>query len=793
MSHSFQLLARPKSEARPLLREHLVSVSKKCQAILSDVSSFSDAFDLQTGSHDILTLCKIIGGGHDVGKATNYFQKYVTGQKVDQMLKAHSPLSALYAYHVSSAIFGKSNPRYSFFRLIALTSVLSHHGALASPLQNFSILKEWIDNRLENQINAIKNAKNELNLILGEIGLPVFPEFQEIKSGFFGLLKDIKTVFSYSKKYWLANFYLSNLLFSSLIDADRMDAAGIETPIRRDINVEIVKKYAEQISKEHEHSRLTNPERARMRSRLFSEMGVKAKNVSLDKRIFSLTAPTGCGKTLAGLYFALVLRERIKTTKKITPRIIYVAPFLSILDQNFEEFKRIFKIPEKAKQTELLLRHHHLSELSYETFQEAGRETYSPAESEILIEGWNAEIIVTTFVQFLNTILGARASQLRKFHNLVGSIVILDEVQCVPAKWWLLIRESLKFLAQRFKMCFVLMTATQPIIFDPNEIDELVENHQDYFANNYVALRIGPRIHLKEFTKKVIERIENEKKSTMILMNTIGSATYLYNALTKSPLSKFISLEYLSAELLPVHRTKKLENIHKELSDSKPLVLVTTQVVEAGVNLDFDTVIRDMGPVDSIIQAAGRCNREGTKDPAKSIVEIFEVYDEKGTFCKRIYGDFSIEKARNALTKWKSTNAFSDLAQQYYLETREGLSDEKSKRIIDGLVKLDYERLGEFVIIEEVPSRSVFVEFDEKAMKVWKKYGSLEGEMNRNQKREKFLEIKNDLYDYVINIPEKYAGAIPKSKGFWFIGNDQIERFYDKRTGFKREVLSSVI
>ncbi len=97
------------------------------------------------------------------------------------------------------------------------------------------------------------------------------------------------------------------------------------------------------------------------------------------------------------------------------------------------------------------------------------------------------------------------------------------------------------------------------------------------------------------------------------------------------------------------------------------------------------------------------------------------------------------------------------------------------------------------LVIEEVPSCSVFVEWDGKATKLWKKYENLEGEIDRKQRREKFLEIKNDLYNYVINVPEKYVGAIPKDKGFWFIDNNQIERFYDERTGFKREVPSSVI
>jgi CRISPR-associated endonuclease/helicase Cas3 len=306
-----------------------------------------------------------------------------------------------------------------------------------------------------------------------------------------------------------------------------------------------------------------------------------------------------------------------------------------------------------------------------------------------------------------------------------------------------------------------------------------------------VRLLVESRIQLNEFAKKIFEIIENERKSMMILMNTIGSATYLYNVLAKS-FSNSGPLEYLSAELLPIHRERKLKLIHDKLSASEPLVLVTTQVVEAGVNLDFDNVIRDMGPVDSIIQAAGRCNREGNKDPSKSHVKIFEVYDGNVTFCRQIYGDFAIEKAHSALRRWNPEKTFSELAQLFYQETREGLSNEKSRQILEGLGRLDYEKLREFVIIEEIPSCSVFIEWDEKAIEVWKEYESL-SQMDHKRRREKFLEIKKDLYKYVINVPEKYASGVPKNNGFGYVSYDQLEKFYDERTGFKREPPSSII
>ena len=800
MSHSYQLLARPKNDPNPFLADHLATVSKSSQAIFSQASLLIDTSDhLGLDFHDFSISCKLIGGGHDVGKATKYFQEYIQNQKTDRLLKAHSPLSSFYVYSSYPTVLGESKSEINsgkLLRWLSLTIVLNHHGVLRSPPQTFSVLREWLMNKLHIQISAInENAKSELNSVLQGLNLPVFPDFHEIKHSFRDLVKDIGSINNYSKKHGFASFYLGNLLFSALIDADRMDAAGVEPAPRRDMNAQIVKKYVERISIDCEQNGFVDPERLQMRQRLFSEIAQKAKTISLNKRIFSLTAPTGCGKTLAGIYFALILRERLQASKRTCPpRIIYVAPFLSILDQNFEVFREAFQIPKELKQTEILLKHHHLSELSYKVLQGLETETYSSVESEVLVEGWNAEIIVTTFVQFLYTILGARASQLRKLHNLMGSIVILDEVQCIPAKWWPLVRESIKFLAHKFKTYFILMTATQPLIFETGEVEELVENRDHYFRKKYVRLQphLMQRINIDEFIKKIVERIKDERKSTMILMNTIDSATYLYKALNKSPLPN-IPFEYLSAELLPLHRREKLSSICARLRNGEPLVLVTTQVVEAGVNLDFDMVVRDMGPVDSIIQAAGRCNREGRKDPSKSLVEIFEVCDQRGTFCRKIYGDFAIDKTNNAFKKWAPEDDFSKLAMQFYRETREGLSTEESRKILEGLKRLDYEKLDEFAVIEEAPSRSVFIEWDKNAMEIWKEFESLSSQINPKQKREKFLEIKKELYDHVINVPEKFVSGISQNAGFWYIAHDQVEKFYSKSTGFKRELPSSII
>lgn len=797
MSSSYQLWARPKARGvQHLLRDHLSAVSKNCQAIISNVfSSTLEVSDFGMELEDLLKICSLIGGAHDVGKATPYFQQYVRDQKTDRILKAHSPLSSLYLYLSLPEILDTTQlgGNQNLLGWSGLMCTIAHHGALLSPLDVASKLVGWKD-KFPIQINSVdEDACMELNLILDEMQLP---PFSDLKQNWKQVLKDIRSgaqvaVKEARKRMNLTFFYLTNLIFSALLDADRMHAAGIVLPpCGNHVNAEMIRSYVEKISKEKELGKRTNPKLLDLRRRLFEALAKKARIVPLDRRIYSLTAPTGSGKTLAGLHFALLLRQRLMELTNSQPRIIYVAPFLSILDQNFELFQNVFQVTEK--QSEMLLKHHHLSELSYKVSADPEGESYGTLESELLIEGWNAKIVVTTFVQFLYTILGAGASQLRKLHNLVGSIVILDEVQSIPSEWWRLIKESLKSLAELYKMYFILMTATQPLIFDENEIIELVDNYKDYFEKSNVKLHfkdVYKKNHIDKFTEKVLKILKSvENRSVMILMNTIGSATQVFDVINNSSELSSRPLEYLSAEVLPVDRANRLRSIKDKLDAYEPLVLVTTQVVEAGVDIDFNYVIRDIGPVDSIIQAAGRCNRNGLRPPSKSLVRIFEVSDDRGTFCRRIYGDYAIDKTKKAITDWAPTQSIERLAKCYYEETRIGLSDELSTKVSDGLRSLNYRILDDFKIIKEAPSCSVFIEWNDEAKKVWTKYKDILGSNDeRAQKREEFLKLRNKFYSYVINISPRYANGIPRDDtGFLYVSRELVDYCYDERTGFRR-------
>ena len=305
-----------------------------------------------------------------------------------------------------------------------------------------------------------------------------------------------------------------------------------------------------------------------------------------------------------GKNFAINLRNRISETTKYTPRIIYVAPFISILDQNVNIFEKALQ---SKIQSNTLLVHHHLAPINYfkDIIEEQKNETYNVSQSELLIHGWHSEIIVTTFIQFFNAIFGRYTSQLRRFHNLIGSIIILDEIQSIPFEYWGIVREVLLFLGNELKCTIIMMTATQPLIFQQNEIIEIAPMFLDFPNRVTFHSKINQALTLSEFCIEVKRKIsEYPINSILVETNTIRSAIQVYSAINNSR-----TIFFLSSQVIPIHRKPRIEEISYRLKKLEPIILVTTQVVEAGLDLDFNIALRDIGPIDSIIQTAGRCNR----------------------------------------------------------------------------------------------------------------------------------------------------------------------------------------
>ncbi|MGB2843026.1 MAG: CRISPR-associated helicase Cas3' [Halobacteriota archaeon] len=396
-----------------------------------------------------------------------------------------------------------------------------------------------------------------------------------------------------------------------MIDSDKKHAGHIREIERKELPEGLVEEYLGLPEFKEENKSNINHIRNEIRRSVLKNIR-DPKNI--NQRIFTLTAPTGTGKTLTSLSAALILRNKLKEAFKLEnePRIIYSLPFTSIIDQNYNVFDGVLsQIKDfEKRESEYLLKHHHLSEIFYKTGSINKEKDVD--ESLVLIESWESEIIVTTFIQLFHTLIGYKNRSLKKFHNIVNSIIILDEVQNIPIEYWKLTGEVLTAITRYFNCRIILMTATKPLIFEEGTYKELVDGYESYFNMvelNRVCLKIdSDGGQIPEFCNSLDDWSKN---SYLFVLNTINSSLEFYKAIINriQELGLAFKVCYLSTNIIPKERRQRIEKIKEAINNGQKIAVVSTQLIEAGVDIDCDCVCRDMGPLDSIIQVAGRCNR----------------------------------------------------------------------------------------------------------------------------------------------------------------------------------------
>jgi len=796
------------SHPNKTILEHLRETENEIEKILEKLNP-----NFSINKEHIIQIARILALTHDIGKCTLFFQEYLQANEANDYKKLreyrssklhhHGLISAVFTFYALKKFF--VSPIYQFdetksiykklIPFIGFFTIKRHHGNLGNFYDEIIInrtTEKMINQQLE---NFHPQTENVVAFIANKIKIKIsFSEFSEL---FEGLIKEINwgddLIFEYYENNKDCELYLFTLfLHSCLTDADKTSAIGIAKPVLPVIHSSKVIQNRKKII--HQKEKRTDLDK--LRENIYKEVIAKIEKIPLDNKIFTLTAPTGSGKTLTVFEAAFRLKDRISSQTNKEMKIIYCLPFLSIIDQNASIINHLLDSGEKGflPSTKLLI-HHYLAEVQYLSDEE----DYTFDESRFLIEDWHSSVIITTFVQLFQSIFTNRNSKIRKLHNIQNSIIILDEVQNIPHKYWLLLREVFQRLSEIENVYIIFTTATQPKIFSSEgKVIELLENKEKYFEQlNRITLepKIDENITLDEFILEIDKIMQkNDDKDILIVTNTIRETQEIYDSINNMK-KEYDKLFFLSSQIIPRKRKERIEEIKKKLekeknkreSNEKRIILVTTQLIEAGVDIDFDIVIRDLGPIDSINQVAGRCNRNGEEENGKTIV--YSVLDQKTNrlFASYIYEAFSLSKTKDVLKNKRviEEQEFLKIIDEYYLNIEKTGNTIESTKILDSIFNLEFDEIGKFSLIEERGKQvPVFIEIDQKAKEIWAEYLEIWNIKDWKKRNEKFIKIKNDLYSNLINVDKKKIKTIEQIKGYYYIDFQNAKKYYDNEKGF---------
>lgn len=752
----------------------------------------------------------LIGICHDFGKGTKYFQEYLfeTDPTIQRSLKNkkeyhHGFISAIFTYYILNkyADSTRNEKLLKFIPILGYLVVKRHHGNLKDAEDEIRTLidedtLEVFDLQIKSlEINELKTIYEQL-LADYDISFDLKLFCNEYRFIAKEILKSRRKFVKCLQEEEFTGYYLITLnLYSILINSDKIDASSIDITSEIDISPELVDQY--KVEKGFQNS---ENEINQMRNEIYKEVTENIEKLDLNNKIYSISVPTGSGKTLTSLSFALKLKARLKEEKRSKAKIIYSLPFLSIIDQNCDVFEDVFKTVEMANPTEdILLKHHHLADIFYKTRDD---DEFEGLKSLFLIEGWNSEIIVTTFVQFFHTIISNKNRSLRKFHTIANSIVILDEVQSIPHKYWLVLKHIISGFAEYFNTYFIFVTATQPLIFDPEkkEITELIQNKDKFFREfDRIKLKINlDPMNLDEFKEIIEAKVkENPEKDFLFVLNTIKSSLEVYKYLKKLELENG-NYYYLSTNIIPKDRLNKIKEI-KEKSEKRKII-VSTQLIEAGVDIDVDIVYRDFATIDSINQVAGRCNRNSSKS-CRGEVNIVVLKDERKELNRYIYSNFLIDKTTEVLKDSPSEIYEKDLIllnNTYFRKVKDTSSEDESNKLLSYINELKFKTLtSDFRLIDDKAGYEkidVFVELDDEAIEIWNEYICIRDIKNPLEKKERYLAIRKKFNEYIISVPKKdFFCEEPEDLNMGYIPFEQIEQYYDPETGFVFESKSCMI
>lgn len=540
---------------------------------------------------------KLLAYLHDLGKLSDDFQDYI----INGGRRRGSIIHAWQGAFLANEIFTDNSVTATLLKEIIGFCITSHHNNLSDGVSpdgstgyfdkfadvmdvkySLTNIKANIDEEDAKQLQQLfETAKQEISILLARIK----ENYKDRSSANFALGLSIK------------------YLYSCLVDADRMDAYLFNINEEyKDVNTDwsaLINIYEGNISK------FSNVKQIDWIRKSVSDKCKEAARKATG--IYQLSVPTGGGKTFSSLRFAL---HHCKEYGK--KRIVYVIPYLSIIEQTAKNIREIFNLPEDNK----IVFEHHSNIIEQEDDESAAIRALTAAR-------WDSPITITTMVQFLETVMSAKGGKLRKLVHMANSVFIFDEIQSMPIKTIHCFNEVVSFLSKILNSTVILCSATQPtlectqrtnLLLDKNP--KLIDCIDDFKDIKRVNVSIEPEKDVIS-TASFIRDKANDNGNCLVIVNTKKSALELFNLL-KNQCSDFEIL-HLSTSMCSVHRMQVIEKIKVYLAQRKKVICISTQLIEAGVDLSFSCVIRAMAGLDSIAQAAGRCNRNGESMEPKTV------------------------------------------------------------------------------------------------------------------------------------------------------------------------------
>ena len=631
---------------RQTVKAHLIGVSKLAEDFSVDL---------------LKPLAKKAGLYHDIGKYAPNFQRRLDDDKVKF---SHAACGALE--------YKKLSDKDDVFAPLMEYCIAGHHtglmdGGTVADNSDSPTLSGTL--KRENEYTG----DNDYSAYASEIEFATLT--QEERTPLYNELLSAKDPTERIERY----AFFTKYVFSCLTDADFLD-----TEIFCNKNVERgmsgdFEKALDKLNRELSNMPSDTPLR-QARNRIQQQAFDNSVNKS---HISILDMPTGSGKTLCSLKLAL------ESGKK---RIIYVIPYTSIIEQTANKFEKMFGdvLP--------VLQHH--SNYSYDGNTEEEKKTAEKLKRTC--ENWDAPLIITTSVQFFQSIYHYKGSALRKLHNLRDSVIVFDEIHLIPTE---LLRPCLKavgYITKYLNSEALFLSATMP---DYSKLFDkfLPDVNYNKLVTDRTDFKYFKKCEYKDMGRTTLETIaENASrcKNALIVVNTKKTAAELYNLVQGE---KY----HLSANMTPAHRSRVIEAVRNKLENGEHITVVSTSLVEAGVDLDFNTVFRQLSGLDSILQAGGRCNREGKDD--KGYVYVFDI-DE--TYRKGSDLAMRINKTKGLLEKYQDITSY-DCIKEYY----DGIFDFNQSRIAENSIAKYNEQSNSFdrqglMLPYSIPFRSYAMQFE---------------------------------------------------------------------------------